>query len=147
VSGGALSLFEIAGAVGAYAAGTASDRLGRRAILLATLLAAPTFMLLFLWVDGLWTVPVLLAMGFFVLGTTPVALAVMLEASNRNKALASGTIMMLGFTIRSLLVPAFGALSDAVGLEAAYAVFGAAAYLGVPFVLLIREPDERNGAG
>ncbi|NOZ85074.1 MAG: MFS transporter [Deltaproteobacteria bacterium] len=137
VGGGALSLFELAGSLGAYVAGTVSDRLGRRLVLFVTMSAAPTLMLLFLWSSGALVVIFLLAMGFFVLGTTPVALAVMLETTDNNKALASGMFMTVGFALRSVLVPAFGALSDSVGLDAAYHVFAVAAYLGLPFLLFL----------
>lgn len=137
LSSSALSVFELAGAAGALLAGTVSDRLGRRSVLLVAVLAAPPLMLLFLGVRGGLALPVLLALGFATLSTTPVLLAAVIEGAGPSRATAVGLFMMTSFAIRSLVVPLVGGLGDALGLGVAFGTCAAFAAVGVPFVFLI----------
>nr|MBC8450017.1 MFS transporter [Chloroflexota bacterium] len=63
-AGAALSVLEAAGVVGALAGGALSDRLGRRWVLFASMLAAPLLMFVFLASSGWLRFPLLLLLGF-----------------------------------------------------------------------------------
>lgn len=138
-----LVVFELAGAAGAMTAGTASDWLGRRRVLLVAVCLSPGLLGLFLLTEGPAMFLVLVALGFVTLSTTPVLMAVMLESSEGDRATASGTFIMMSFAIRSLVIPLVGALGDVLGLRTAFAVCAVVAVLGVPFVYLIPQARER----
>jgi FSR family fosmidomycin resistance protein-like MFS transporter len=135
-----LAVFEGAGALGAITAGTVSDWVGRRTVLVTALILSPALMVLFLNVDGPARFVVLAALGFTTLSTTPVLLAVTIENAGANPAAANGTFMMINFAVRSLIVLAVGAMGDAMGLRDAYLWCAGLALLSLPFVLLL-PPD------
>jgi FSR family fosmidomycin resistance protein-like MFS transporter len=137
-----LAVFEAAGALGAFTAGTVSDWIGRRRVLFAAVTLSPALMLLFLQVDGPARFVVLAALGFTTLSTTPVLLAVTIENSGANPAAANGTFMMINFAVRSLIILAVGAMGDAMGLRNAYFWCAGLALLSLPFVLLL--PSDRG---
>jgi FSR family fosmidomycin resistance protein-like MFS transporter len=132
-----LSVLELAGAAGAFSAGTLSDRWGRRRVLLAALALAPPLMLLFLATGGVVRLLVLVALGLVTFATTPVLMAVMLENSGDDPTAANGTFMMISFALRALIILAVGAAGDVLGLHATYLLCAAMAALGLPFLLLL----------
>jgi FSR family fosmidomycin resistance protein-like MFS transporter len=137
-----LAVFEAGAALGAFTAGTVSDWIGRRRVLLAAVLLSPALMVLFLQFDGPERLVVLATLGFMTLSTTPVLLAVTIENSGANPAAANGTFMMMNFAVRALIILAVGAMGDAVGLRQAYLWCAGLALLSVPFVLLL--PSDRG---
>ena len=74
---GALTLFELAGAGGALAAGTWSDRVGIRRVLLLAHIAIPPCLLAMTWSHGWTTSLLLIPAGVVVLSTGPVRDAVL----------------------------------------------------------------------
>ncbi|MBW2278642.1 MAG: MFS transporter [Deltaproteobacteria bacterium] len=132
----ALTVLELAGSGGVLTSGTLSDWLGRRRVLAAGIALSPLVMLLFLAVDGPLIWPVLALLGFVTLSTTPVLMAVMIESAGGDRAAANGTYMMISFALRSAVIPAVGAIGDAIGLRDTYLVCACAAFVGLPFVLL-----------
>jgi FSR family fosmidomycin resistance protein-like MFS transporter len=136
-AGVSLSILEAAGVVGALLGGSLSDQLGRRTILLISLVATPALMLLFVVVSGWVRLPLLLALGFTSLSITPVIMALVQETSPQNRALANGTYMMLSFLIRSGVVVLVGAMGDLWGMRAAFIVSAILPLLGLPFLRLL----------
>lgn len=133
----ALSVLELAGAAGALVSGTLSDRVGRRAVLLAAVAAAPPLMVAFLSTSGPLRIAVLALLGFATLASTPVLMAVVLENAGDNPAAANGTYFMIGFAARAVILLAVGALGDAIGLRSTYLLCAGVAALGFPFVLML----------
>ncbi len=141
----ALATFELAGAAGVLLAGSSSDRIGRRPVLLVSVVLSPLMLLGFLAVESPAAMFLaLLGVGFFSLATMPVMMAVMLEHADGERATANGTFIMMSFAIRALVVPAVGALGDVIGLRGAFEVSAVVALLGVPFVFFI--PPSRSRA-
>lgn len=138
-----LFLLELGGAAGALIAGTLSDRLGRRWVLLGAVATAPPLMFLFLHASGVWTLLVLVALGMASLASTPVLMAIMIESAGADRAAANGTFLMLNSVVRSGTVLCVGAMGDALGLRLAYLLCAAIASLGIPFVFLIPRRHER----
>jgi len=137
LAGVSLSLLEGAGVVGAMMGGSISDRLGRRVVIFVSLLVTPLLMFVFLAVNGWLQFPLLLLMGFSALSTTPVVMAMVQESFPQNRALANGVYMALGFTIRALMIVAWGALGDWMGLHTAFIASAVVPLLGLPLVFLL----------
>ena len=136
-AGSALSVVEVAGAVGALITGTISDRLGRRRVLAFVLLVSPVLMLLFLAVRGWAIYPALLAVGLTTLSTNPVMMALVQEYSRHHPATANGLYMATTFATKSLIIVGVGAMADYWGLRATFQWCALLGFAGVAFVFLL----------
>ncbi len=87
--GAALAILELSGAVGALAAGTLSDRLGRRTVLFIALAVSPLLVFALLAADGWILFPILVALGFTILSPTPVVMAIVQDRASDNPATAN----------------------------------------------------------
>lgn len=137
VGGGALSILEIAGVLGALTSGTVSDLIGRKTILLITAILGALFMLLFLKVEGWANVLMLFLMGFVVLSATPVILAMVQDQMPKNRAVGNGLYMMMSFLIRPLSLISIGFLGDKLGLEKVYFWSAIISLLAIPAILAL----------
>jgi FSR family fosmidomycin resistance protein-like MFS transporter len=141
-AGGALSLFEAAGMVGALTSGSLSDRIGRRRVLASTMAVATPLMIAFLVFGGPARLVIMLALGFCALSTMPVMLAIMQESFPENRAMANGFYLGLSFLTNAAATLALGIFADAWGMRTAFAISAAIPVLGVPLVWLL--PGRRN---
>jgi FSR family fosmidomycin resistance protein-like MFS transporter len=132
-----LAVLEAAGVVGALLGGSLSDRLGRRVILLISLLVTPIGMLAFLAAEGWLRFPLLLVMGLTALSVTPVIMALVQESFPENRALANGVYMALSFLIRSGVVVIVGTMGDLWGMRPSFMACALIMLLGLPFLLLL----------
>jgi FSR family fosmidomycin resistance protein-like MFS transporter len=137
LAGGALSMWELAGVVGVLCSGTFSDRLGRRAVLLTATISASVLLLIFLYVSGWLFVPVLLALGFTSLSTTPVMLAMAQEHLPNNRAMANGVLISLFFLIRPVAAYAIGLMGDYFGLHTAFLAAAFISLLAIPAIFFL----------
>ena len=137
LAGASLSILEAAGVAGALLGGSISDRLGRRAVLFASMLATPLLTFLFIATGGRVQLPLLLALGFTLLSVTPVVMALVQESFPENRALANGVYMALSFILRSGVVVALGGMGDLFGLRWAFFASAVIALLGLPLVFLL----------
>jgi FSR family fosmidomycin resistance protein-like MFS transporter len=137
LAGAALTVLQAAGVAGALLGGSISDRLGRRAILVASTLLTPALMFAFLAAQGWAQVPLLLLLGFSSLSVTPVLMALVQENDPQNRALANGIYMATSFVLRTGVVVAVGALGDRYGQRTAFGVSAAVALLGLPLIFLL----------
>jgi FSR family fosmidomycin resistance protein-like MFS transporter len=137
LAGIALTLFEAAGVAGVLTAGSISDGFGRRKTLLISLLGAPLFLFLFTVTGGGLRVAALVVVGFTLLSTTPVMLALVQEHAGHSPAAANGLFMMVSFIARSAVVVLVGFIADRIGLNAAYLISAAMGLIGIPFVLML----------
>jgi FSR family fosmidomycin resistance protein-like MFS transporter len=135
--GAALSVLEFSGAVGALAAGTLSDRLGRRTVLLVALSVSPPLLLSLLAADGWMLFPILVALGFTILSPTPVVMAIVQDRASDNPATANGLYMGISFLINSGMSVLTGRLADFMGLRAAFTWSAVLAFLGIPIIFLL----------
>ncbi len=137
LAGASLTILEAAGVVGAMAAGTLSDRLGRRGFMLASIVGTPLLMLLLPAAHGVAQGALLAAMGLLGISVTPVVMAVVQEAAPASRSLANGVYMALSFGVRSTVILLVGALADATGMTTAFTVSAVVTLTGVPFALLL----------
>lgn len=141
LAGASLTVFEAAGVAGALLGGALSDRLGRRRVLFVSMAVASVMIFVFLGAAGWIQFLLLIVMGFTVLSTTPVFLAMMQEAFPDNRALATGTFMALSFIIRSAVVVVLGMVADQRGMRSAFVVSGVVSLLGLPFIMFLPKGD------
>lgn len=123
-----LAILQLAGAAGTMISGTLSDRLGRKSTLLLLAASTPLLMFLFLQSSGIFSIFFLILLGLFLMGHTPVLLAVIQDLPSSRPAFLNGIFMTLSFSIGSLAVVLNGAFADWIGLENMY-------YLGTGLAL------------
>jgi MFS transporter, FSR family, fosmidomycin resistance protein len=137
LAGISLTIIGFSGVVGAMIAGSLSDRIGRKAILVVTIGTAPLLMFVFLAVQGALRYPLLMAMGFTGMAASPVLLALIQESSPENRALGSGVYMATGMAVRSFVVVLVGFLSDQLGMSTAFAISAAVTLVAIPLISLL----------
>jgi FSR family fosmidomycin resistance protein-like MFS transporter len=137
LAGASLTVFEAAGVAGALLGGSLSDRLGRRRVLFVSMSVASVTIFVFLGVTGWIQFLLLIVMGFSVLSTTPVFLALMQDSFPDNRALATGSYMALSFIISAIVVVVLGMLADQYGIRSAFVISGVVSLAGLPFILFL----------
>ena len=140
LAGIGLTVYEAAGVAGVLTAGSFSDRFGRRRVLLISLLGAPVSLMLFIFSGGLLRFTALVLVGFTLLSTTPVMLALVQEHAGSSPSAANGFFMMISFMARSAVVVLVGFVADLIGLPVTYLISALLGLAAVPFIL--RLPPE-----
>lgn len=137
VAGGALTLLQASGVLGALLGGMLSDRVGRRAVLFVSILLTSLCLLAFTAASG-WVMAVLLILlGLSMLSLGPVVMAIVYENYPGSRAMANGTFMSTAFLARAFGVLAVGAAADAVGLQLTFQGAALIYLLGLPLLLLL----------
>ncbi len=143
LAGISLTVYESAGVFGVLAAGSLSDRLGRRRVLLIALISAPLALFMFT-ISSAWVAfAALLITGFTLLATTPVMLALVQEHSISSPAAANGFFMLVSFTARSAVTVIVGFGGDLLGLQTTFMISAALGLLGLPFIMML--PHDEKG--
>jgi FSR family fosmidomycin resistance protein-like MFS transporter len=76
----------------------------------------------------------LVVIGFTLLSTTPVMLALVQEHAKSSPAAANGFFMMASFMARSAIVVVIGFIGDLIGLRATYLVSAIMGLGAIPFI-------------
>ena len=135
----ALTVVQLAGAMGALYAGTISDKIGRFRTLLIISIVTPLLTLLFLSLEGIWIFPVLLPLGFFIFAPTSVMLATIQELSTEKKAFVNSIYMTLNFFVSVMVYPLVGAAIDRVGFLPTFRFLAVLGFGAVFIVLYTRK--------
>jgi FSR family fosmidomycin resistance protein-like MFS transporter len=139
----ALTVIQLAGAMGALFAGTISDRIGRYRTLLIISLVSPLLTLLFLNLEGFWIFPVLLPLGFFLFAPVSVMLATVQDLKTEKKAFVNSIYMTLNFFISVMVYPIVGAAIDRAGFMPTFTTVAFIGFGAVFIVLITRKRLER----
>lgn len=139
VGGYYLSILELAGAIGTLFWGSYSDKIGRKSALLIIAIVSPVLMYLFVEVKGIFNIPLLILLGFFLLGTTPILLALVQDRAKERPAFMNGIFMSISFGTSALAVVLFGLIADRTGLEEAFKITAYIALGAIPFILFIKK--------
>ena len=142
LAGFGLTIYEASGVVGVITSGSLSDYLGRRKILLISLVGAPLSLFLFTGTDGWIRYAALLFAGFTILSTSPVMLAIVQENATSSPAAANGFYMMVSFLARSAVVVLVGFVADFIGLQTTYYFSAAMGIVGIPFVFMLPKEEK-----
>ena len=135
-----LALMLLAGGLGTIVAGPAADRLGRRPVLLASLLAAGPLVLVFVLVGGVPGAIALAGVGICVIGTFGVTMVMSQEYLPRRIGVASGLSIGLSIGIGGVAAVVLGALADAVDLRTALYVCAVAPVAALALALPLPSP-------
>lgn len=136
-AGAALTLLQGAGVLGALVAGSLSDRIGRRKVLLACVCFAPLSALIFLSSQGWLQVGAIFLLGFFVISPTPVVMALVQESFPDNRAFANGLYMGLNFVARAVVIILVGIMGDYLGLHTAIMICAGLMFIALPAVFAL----------
>lgn len=144
VAGASLSILEISGMVGAFLAGSLSDRLGRRRMLLVSYIATPILMVLFVQSNTLLKIPLLILLGFFAIAIVPVLMAVVIENTSENRSFANGIFMALSFALQALATFLVGYISDLSNLRFTFMLSAGFLPLGLIFIFFLPKSNDKN---
>src|ERR671935_434234 len=139
-----LSLMLLTGGFGTLAAGPIADRVGRRPVLVASMLLVGPLTLLYVLVGGALGAVALAAVGICVIGTFGVSMVMAQEYLPRRIGMASGLSIGLSIGLGGIAAVALGAVADSVDLRTAMYTAAAAAVPG--FVLAALLPSPRVGS-
>ena len=141
-SGISLSVLQLSGAFGTFYGGTISDKIGRKSSLLIIAIVSPILMYIFTFIQGFWTLPLLILMGGFLISSTPILLAVVHELETQRLAFVNGVYMTINFTMSSLMVLLVGIASDFWGINFTYKASAFVGLIAIVFVLFL--PGKRK---
>jgi FSR family fosmidomycin resistance protein-like MFS transporter len=133
----ALALMELMGAAGALLAGTWSDRIGRKTILVAVAVLSPVLMGLFTIATPIWQWVLIALMGLVLFANTPVFMAMIHDLNTDRPSFVNGTYMTVNFLTVSTVALLVGASADRFGFVATYQLCAAIALGAIPFTCLI----------
>ena len=143
-SGGALSILQASAIVGVLVSGTLSDKIGQRRILIILTALTPVAMLTFLYSGGWFFIVSLIMLGLFAFSSTPVILALIQKSGFSYPSIANGIYMTINFTLSSVMILLAGKLSDLIGIDSMFRVFGICSFVGIPFAFLLKQGDVKD---
>jgi len=132
-----LALMLFAGGVGTLAVGPIADRIGRRPVLLASVVAVPPLTLLFIAVGG--TAGIALV-GVCVVGTFGLIQVMTQEYMPSRLGLASGISIGFSIGLGGVAAAALGAVADSIDLETALYVSAAVPVVAIVLAALLPSP-------
>ena len=138
-----LSLMLFAGGAGTLAVGPLADQIGRRPVLLASVVSVPPLTLVFIALGGTLGVVALALVGVCVVGTFGLIQVMTQEYMPTRLGLASGISIGFAIGLGGVAAAALGAVADSINLETALYVSAAVPALAIPLALLL--PSPRGG--
>ncbi|MDX2413607.1 MAG: MFS transporter [Bacteroidales bacterium] len=144
MAGISLAMLQLAGAVGTFYAGSLSDKIGRRTTLIIVSIISPILMLLFLRSSGIYSIVLLVLMGFFLVAPQSVNLAIIHELKTKHLPFVNGVYMMINFFISSVITMGVGALSDKIGLDNTFTIAAFMAFPAIIFSFFIPKKEAKD---
>ncbi|HEX7255034.1 MAG TPA: MFS transporter [Gaiellaceae bacterium] len=138
-----LALMLFAGGAGTLVVGPLADRIGRRPVLLASVVAVPPLSLAFVALGGTLGVVALALVGVCVVGTFGLIQVMTQEYMPTRLGLASGISIGFAIGLGGVAAGALGAVADAIDLETALYVSATVPALAIPLAFLL--PSPRGG--
>jgi MFS transporter, FSR family, fosmidomycin resistance protein len=120
LAGSANTIFELSGSAGTLLGGHFSDRLGHKKIIVLSFLGSAPLLWLFLHTQGVIALLFLGLAGFFLYCSVPVTILMAQELFPNRSGAVSSLTMGFAWGMAGLLLTPFGAVSDKIGLGAAF---------------------------
>jgi FSR family fosmidomycin resistance protein-like MFS transporter len=139
-----LSLMLLAGALGTLVAGPLADRVGRRPVLIASLLATAPLILVYVLVGGVPGAVALALVGVCVIGTFGVTMVMSQEYMPRRIGMASGLSIGLSIGLGGIAAVGLGALADSIDLRSAMYAAAAAPAAGLALAMFLPSTRTRR---
>jgi len=136
-----LSVFTVAGTVSGVAAGHLSDRIGYKPIYYVAFTMTTPFLLLMLFLQGVWVYASAALAGFFIFATLPLGLVMAQKLAPRGKSMVSSLMMGLAVGLGGMITPLVGSLADLFSIRAV--LFGLALIPLASIVLVRFFPEEK----
>lgn len=115
---GALSMFQIAGAVGGFLGGHFTDRFGGRRVIMYSMLGSVPFLALFFFGEGLASMVGLVMGGLTLLFTVPVNVVMAQELAPAQAGTVSALMMGFAWGLAGLIfIPFIGWASDTLSMQ------------------------------
>lgn len=130
----ALSVFQGAGAVGTFAIGSLSDKIGRKRILFIIAIISPLLLILFLYTPAEPGLAVLLLLGFFMFGSQPVMMAIVNELKSERPAFLNGIYFTINFITSGIAVLLAGVIADITGFRNMYLITAVFSFVTLYFI-------------
>jgi FSR family fosmidomycin resistance protein-like MFS transporter len=140
----ALAVFLAGGAVGTLLGGPLADRVGRRPVVIGSLVAATPLVLVVLSLDGAVVTPLLFVVGMALVASFSITVVMGQEYLPNRIGVASGVTLGLAIGLGGVFAPILGLVADAHGLETALTVAALVPVAGVAATLTL--PRERRPA-
>ncbi|MBI9099296.1 MAG: MFS transporter [Spirochaetaceae bacterium] len=137
-AGISLSILQFSGAIGTYFAGSLSDKIGRKKVLLSAAIINPLLMWLFVNARGIFVLPLLIVSGFFLFTTGPVMLALVHDVDSKHSSFINGIYMTISFVFGSLMTLLIGVAADRFGMNLTYTLAAYVSAGAIPFVIFIK---------
>jgi FSR family fosmidomycin resistance protein-like MFS transporter len=135
-----LALMLFAGGVGTLLLGPLADRVGRRPVLLGSVVVTGPLMLVFVLVGGVPGAVALALIGAAVVGTFGVTMVMGQEYMPRHVGTASGLVIGLSVGLGGLAAVGLGWLADATSLRAALLTAAVAPIIAIVLAALLPTP-------
>ncbi len=144
--GASLAVLEFSGTGGALLAGGLSDRLGRRPVIIGSMVASPVLTLAFVLAPDWALLPLLMALGFSLFAATPVIMALVQDHSGGQRGAANGLYMGLSFGAAAAAIFTIGGLADWLGFKPSFIICALVGLAGCPAALFLprSEPKSRD---
>ena len=139
-----LSILQATSVLGAFVAGSISDKIGRFNTLLILAIVSPFLMFLFVCSGPALQLISLLFLGFVLAASTPVLLALVQEQGSNQPALMNGSFITINFLTGALSVLAVGYIGDAIGLAKTFQISGYLAFAAIPAVFLLKKKSRKQ---
>jgi len=139
----ALAFLELAGAGGALLAGSWSDRVGRKNVLLVIMLISPLLMFLFTLASGIGQWVLLGLMGLVFFASTPVFMAMIHDLNTDRPAFMNGLFMTVSFAASSIVALLVGVAADRYGFVRTYQITAALSLCAIPLTFFIKDKSRR----
>ena len=132
-----LALVQLAGALGTYIAGTLSDLVGRRVVLISAMLITVVTAAVVMAAGKQPSIVLLMIIGFALFSTNPVMMACVNEIRSEKLAFLNGLYMTVSFLMGASATALFGFTSDRYGLLQAYWLAILMALLAIPAIVVL----------
>lgn len=139
-----LAIMLLAGGLGTLAFGPIADRFGTRNVLLASVVATPPLILVFVVVGGVPGALALALTGACVVGTFGVTMVMSQEYLPRHVGMASGLSIGLSVGLGGVAAVALGQVADQVSLRTALYVCAAAPVIGAVLATMLPSTATRR---